>query len=281
MSEAQASGAIEVLTLTPTLGAELRGVDLAALDDGQAAAVRDAFERYGAILVRGQRLGSDDLVAFSRRFGPLDEAPLMENGRTAVPGYPEIYVVSNVLGADGKPIGSLGAGEAVWHTDMSYLAAPPRASLLYALEVPPAGGDTWLCSMAAALEALPGDLRGPAAPGDLPASGRRPGRAVSRAPPQRLRHGSAAGRVRGASGPGVGSCLPGREHLQAPLAGRRCADVGQPRHHAPARPVRRRSPPGHAPHPDQGGGGADAGVRRGAVGQLDCDVAREGGVAEC
>ena len=159
MSEAQASGAIEVLTLTPTLGAELRGVDLAALDDGQAAAVRDAFERYGAILVRGQRLGSDDLVAFSRRFGPLDEAPLMENGRTAVPGYPEIYVVSNVLGADGKPIGSLGAGEAVWHTDMSYLAAPPRASLLYALEVPPAGGDTWLCSMAAALEALPGDLR--------------------------------------------------------------------------------------------------------------------------
>ena len=159
MSEAQASGAIEVLPLTPTLGAELRGVDLAALDDGRAAAVRDAFERYGAILVRGQRLGADDLVAFSRRFGALDEAPLMENGRTAVPGYPEIYVVSNVLGADGKPIGSLGAGEAVWHTDMSYLAAPPRASLLYALEVPPAGGDTWLCSMAAALEALPGDLR--------------------------------------------------------------------------------------------------------------------------
>lgn len=145
--------------LTPRLGVELEGVDLADLTEPEAAGVRTAFERHGAILVRDQRLGPEDLVAFSRRFGPLDEAPLMENGRTAVPGFPEIYVVSNVLGADGKPIGSLGAGEAVWHTDMSYLASPPRASLLYALEVPPEGGDTWLCSMAGALEALPPDLR--------------------------------------------------------------------------------------------------------------------------
>lgn len=145
--------------LTPTLGVELEDLDLADLDDGEIAAVRAAFDRHGGFLVRGQRLGPDDLVRFSRRFGELDHAPVMEGGRTAVPGYPEIYVVSNVLGADGKPIGSLGAGEAVWHTDMSYLAAPPRASLLYALEVPPEGGDTWLCSMAAALEALPAELR--------------------------------------------------------------------------------------------------------------------------
>lgn len=159
MAEAVADGRLEVRPLTPVLGAELRGIDLAALDAAQTAAVRDAFERHGAILVRDQHLAADDLVGFSRRFGTLDEAPLMENGRTAVPGYPEIYVVSNVLGADGKPIGSLGAGEAVWHTDMSYLAAPPRASLLYALEVPPTGGDTWLCSMAAALQGLPDELR--------------------------------------------------------------------------------------------------------------------------
>ena len=61
-----------------------------------------------------------------------------------------------MIGADGVPIGSLGAGEAVWHTDMSYLSEPPDASLLYALEVPPEGGDTWVCSMEAALAALPG-----------------------------------------------------------------------------------------------------------------------------
>jgi len=150
---------IRMRPLTPTLGVELEGLDLADLDDSEIAAVRAAFDRHGGFLVRGQRLGPDDLVRFSRRFGELDHAPVMEGGRTAVPGYPEIYVVSNVIGADGKPIGSLGAGEAVWHTDMSYLAAPPRASLLYALEVPPEGGDTSLCSMAAALDALPAELR--------------------------------------------------------------------------------------------------------------------------
>ncbi len=55
-------------------------------------------------------------------------------------GYPEIYVVSNVI-VNGEPIGSLGAGEATWHTDMSYLENPPKASMLYALEVPPSGGE--------------------------------------------------------------------------------------------------------------------------------------------
>jgi taurine dioxygenase len=56
-------------------------------------------------------------------------------------------------------IGSLGAGEAVWHTDMSYLADPPKASVLYALEVPPLGGDTSFCSMCAAWDELPAGLQ--------------------------------------------------------------------------------------------------------------------------
>jgi taurine dioxygenase len=75
-----------------------------------------------------------------------------------VAGRPEIYVVSNVV-EGGQPIGSLGAGEAVWHTDMSYLPEPPKASLLYALEIPPVGGDTSFCSMYAALDRLPPALR--------------------------------------------------------------------------------------------------------------------------
>ena len=101
----------------------------------------------------------DELIAFSRRFGALDWAPVQENGRRFVEGKPEIYIVSNVLGADGQPIGSLGAGEAVWHTDMSYLPEPPKASMLYALEVPPAGGDTHFASMYAAHDALPEALQ--------------------------------------------------------------------------------------------------------------------------
>ncbi len=59
----------------------------------------------------------------------------------------------------GAPIGSLGAGEAAWHTDMSYLDDPPKASMLYALEVPPSGGNTYFSSMYAAYESLPHELK--------------------------------------------------------------------------------------------------------------------------
>ena len=106
------------------------------------------------VLFRDQRLRLGRLIAFSRRFGDLDWAPVQENGRRFVEGLPEIYIVSNVI-VNGEPIGSLGAGEAVWHTDMSYLDVPPMASMLYALEVPPAGGNTSFCSMYAVYEALP------------------------------------------------------------------------------------------------------------------------------
>ena len=101
-----------------------------------------------------RRSSDQDLIAFSRRFGDLDWAPIQETGRRFVEGLPEIYIVSNVM-VNGEPIGSLGAGEAVWHTDMSYLDVPPMASMLYALEVPPTGGNTSFCSMYAVYEALP------------------------------------------------------------------------------------------------------------------------------
>src|SRR5688572_13894014 len=144
-----------VRPVNPAVCAEVSGVDVAHMSAGEFELVEQAWYRHSALLFRGQRLTDDDLLAFSRRFGELDPPPVNENGKTFVEGYPEIYVVSNVIGPDGVPIGSLGAGEAVWHTDMSYLPAPPDASMLYALEVPPSGGDTWLCGMEAALRALP------------------------------------------------------------------------------------------------------------------------------
>ena len=85
-------------------------------------------------------------------------APIQENGRRFVEGHPEIYIVSNVI-ENGVPIGSLGAGEAMWHTDMSYLEDPPKASMLYAIEVPPAGGNTGFINMYRAYEALPEALK--------------------------------------------------------------------------------------------------------------------------
>ncbi len=141
------------------LGAEMPGIDLRDLDDAAFAALHAAWLAHSVLLFRGQRLTDADLIAFSRRFGDLDFAPVQENGQRFVAGHPEIYVVSNVLGADGQPIGSLGAGEAVWHTDMSYLEKPPKASMLYALEIPPQGGDTWFSDMYAAYESLPAPLQ--------------------------------------------------------------------------------------------------------------------------
>jgi len=140
------------------LGAEVQGVDLRALDAASFAAIHQAWLQHQVLLFRDQSLSDDDLVAFSRRFGELDEAPVQETGQRFVEGHPEIYVVSNVL-QNGVAIGSLGAGEAVWHTDMSYLPRPPKASVLYALEVPPSGGDTSFCSMYAAWDTLPDPLR--------------------------------------------------------------------------------------------------------------------------
>jgi taurine dioxygenase len=150
---------VTVEPLTPTVGAKISGVDLAQLSDAEFAPIEQAWNRYGALLFRDQTLTDDDLLAFSRRFGELDPPPNQEHGRQSPEGYPDIYVVSNVLDDKGAPIGALGAGEAVWHTDMSYLALPPDASMLYSLEVPPAGGDTWVLGMQAAWATLPDALR--------------------------------------------------------------------------------------------------------------------------
>jgi taurine dioxygenase len=149
------------ITVTPTgaaLGAEVDGIDLRRITDADFAAVYRAWLEHSVLLFRGQTLDDDSLIAFSRRFGELDFAPIQENGRRFVDGHPEIYVVSNVI-ENGVAIGSLGAGEAVWHTDMSYLEDPPKASMLYAIEIPPAGGNTGFTSMYRAYDALPETLK--------------------------------------------------------------------------------------------------------------------------
>jgi taurine dioxygenase len=149
---------VEFLPVNGGLGAEARGVDLRQIGERQFSDIRRAFLDNLVLLFRGQILTDAELVAFSRRFGELDIAPVQETGRRFVEGMPEVYVVSNVL-KDGQPIGSLGSGEASWHTDMSYLDDPPMASMLYAIEVPCSGGNTEFINMYSVYEALPSDLK--------------------------------------------------------------------------------------------------------------------------
>src|SRR5439155_30542 len=119
-----------------------------ALAPEAIAAVKTAWAQHLVLRFRGQRLADDDLLRFSRQFGELDWAPIAA-ARVKVPGEdryveaaPEgrqyVMVISNVI-ENGQAIGQLGAYEAVWHTDMSYIPDPPSASALYALEVPPEG----------------------------------------------------------------------------------------------------------------------------------------------
>jgi len=140
---------------TGTIGVQVHGVNIASLSAAEVDAIKQAWYRHDVLVFRGQRLTDDDLLAFSRHFGELDSPPNQGAGRKSPPGYPDVYVVSNVLDAKGEPIGALGDGEALWHTDMSYAPRPPDASMLYALEIPAAGGDTWFCSMKAALAKVP------------------------------------------------------------------------------------------------------------------------------
>jgi len=138
--------------LKPGFGAEIMDVDLASANDATRAAVVEVFHRSGAILLRDQHMGPQDLLTFVGAFGEPEEHTLKEY---TLPGFPNIYVLSNRI-VDGKPIGAHNDG-VVWHTDYSYRAEPVMCTMLYAVEVPGEGSDTLLADIVAAYNALPQD----------------------------------------------------------------------------------------------------------------------------
>ena len=150
--------AIRYTPITPALGAQVEGVDLAAITPAEFRQLYDIWKKHHVLLMRGQRLTDAQFERFSAMLGELDPPPNQGAGRKSVPGHPNLYVVSNRKEASGEPVGALGDGEAAWHTDMSYQERPPFASMLYAVELPRSGGDTWFAGMAAALRSMPGDL---------------------------------------------------------------------------------------------------------------------------
>jgi taurine dioxygenase len=141
-----------------TIGAEIRDVDLARLSADEFARVEAAFDVHGVVCFPEQHLDEEQLVAFARRFGEIERNFLAQY---AHPRHPEILYVSNIK-ENGRDIGHADAGR-VWHTDMSFTARPPRATLLYGLEVPVengvALGDTQFSSAAAAHDSLPAEMQ--------------------------------------------------------------------------------------------------------------------------
>jgi len=150
---------IAITNLEAPLGAKVSGVDLARpLAQSDVDAIEDAWRRRFVVVIHGQTLSDPQLLAFSKYFGDLDPPGPNPYGEPFNKAHPEINVISNVV-EDGKPIGNLGDGEAVWHADMTYVDVPPKAAILHSLEVPPGGGNTYFADMFAAYETLPDDLK--------------------------------------------------------------------------------------------------------------------------
>ena len=150
---------ISIKNFNAPLGTEIAGIDLSkplAQDDVEV--IEDAWRERLVVVFRGQRLSDPQLLAFSRNFGELDPPGPNPYGEPFNKQHPEINVISNVI-ENGKPIGNLGDGEAVWHADMTYVDVPPKGAMLHSLEVPPSGGNTYFANMIAAFETLPADLR--------------------------------------------------------------------------------------------------------------------------
>ena len=125
---------VTVAPVAGACGAIVGGVDLSRdLEDEVIAEIRRAVLDHKVVFFRGQSLTAEQQVAFSRRFGPYSPVPFIE----PLAEHPEVIaVIREAREEQSYTFGSL------WHSDFSFLPEPPFASILYALEVPPAGGDT-------------------------------------------------------------------------------------------------------------------------------------------
>ena len=152
---------LEIKNLDAPLGAQISGIDLSRpVTSSDVRTIEDVWRERLVVVFHGQKLTDPELIAFSKNFGELDPPGPNPYGQPFNKQDPELNVISNVV-EEGKPIGNLGDGEAVWHADMTYVEVPPKAAMLHSLEVPPpeAGGNTYFANMFAAYETLPADLK--------------------------------------------------------------------------------------------------------------------------
>ncbi len=141
--------AIEVRRIAGALGAEIHGVDLARLDDATFEAIHAAWLEHMVIFFREQEITPAQQVAFAERFGEIHYHPYLQG----LDAQPEVLEIVRNPG-DSYTFGS------VWHTDQMFNPQPAKATMLYAKETPPAGGDTMFANMYLAYETLSAGMRG-------------------------------------------------------------------------------------------------------------------------
>src|SRR5260221_3334166 len=141
------------------LGPKISELDLSKpIAPNEVRTIEDVWRERLVVVFHDQKLSDPQLIAFSKNFGELDPPGPNPYGEPFLKDHPELNVISNVV-ENGKPIGNLGDGEAVWHADMTYVEVPPKAAMLHSLEVPAAGGNTYFANMFAAYDTLPADLK--------------------------------------------------------------------------------------------------------------------------
>ena len=147
--------AIGVERLTDHIGARVTGVDLRkGIDEVKMQAIRDAFVAHKVIVIPGQELSGAQQIAFTEWFGPRQEVRTVK----VVDKGPQNYMYVANKSVEGMP-GILPDGEMQYHTDQCYYETPARATILFAIEIPPAGGNTKFSSAVRAFAALPDDLK--------------------------------------------------------------------------------------------------------------------------
>jgi taurine dioxygenase len=150
------SATMQTRRLTPVIGVEITGIDLSApIPDPTFAAIREAWLHHKVAVFPGQHLTEDGLMRFGQHFGELE---IHVRSTYHSRHHPEVMIVSNKK-ENGRAIGVLGDGEAVWHIDQSYMPQPTFGTILFGEEIPPQGGDTWFADLATAYDRLPASLQ--------------------------------------------------------------------------------------------------------------------------
>lgn len=134
---------LEVNPIAGSLGAEVLGVELAAINDDKFEEIYRALLEHQVIFFRDQLIDSDQFLAFGKRWGEIEIYPYMKG----LPTHPEILEILKTE-KDTYAFGN------AWHTDSSFLAKPPKATMLRALELPAAGGDTMFADLYSAYDTL-------------------------------------------------------------------------------------------------------------------------------
>jgi alpha-ketoglutarate-dependent 2,4-dichlorophenoxyacetate dioxygenase len=154
---------LQLNPLHPLFAAEARGIDLSQpLDAAGVRAVEDAMDRYAVLVFRGQTLDQDQQIAFAQSLGPLDLGLRKIKGGPHRFKHNELADISNVKvdgevadRAHAKIVNNL--ANQMWHSDSSFQRPRAKYSMLYAVVVPPVGGETEFADLRAAHDALPAE----------------------------------------------------------------------------------------------------------------------------